>query len=340
MLPGRNTNTIRQWMFSMFAVIAVLGLNANAFGQDDKSLSDRRDRDSSALNRSASHNADDFRMAPRWQKATDLKGKNVTNSENENLGEIKDIVVDPNSGRILYAVLEFGGFLGMGEKLFAVPFQSLQSSGDNKAFILNVEKDRLKSAPGFDKSQWPNFADEQFATTTYQYYSLTPYWQVRNDNASGTTTHREHSSKTSTGGSNDNGSTITTTTTIHYRDRWNQRATAWQKGSDLCGKNVVDSRNENTGKLSDCVIDPDGARIVYGVVSFRDKYFAVPWSALTLPADAKQFVLNGNNDQLKDSVSFGKDNWPNMTDERWARDTFTYYRVQPYWTKSDTTELR
>lgn len=302
---------IRQKMIASTAIVSVLALSGVAIGQEHKPMPADHDKDVVRVETRLSTNASELKMAPRWQKSTDLIGKNVTNSGGDNLGEIEEIVVDPNSGRILYGVLSFGGFLGMGDKLFAIPWQALQLSGDNKAFTLNVDKDRLKSAPGFDKSQWPNFADEQWATNTHKYYNQTPYWQSK-----------------------------TAKEAADYRERWNLPATAWQKCSDLCGKDVVDARNEDTGELENCVIDPDGGRLIYGVVTFRDKFFAVPWGALTLSKDAKQLALNVNNDRLTDTISFGKDNWPNMADERWAKETFSYYRIQPYWTRLDAAVQR
>lgn len=306
MFSRMKRTTLWQWTNASTAAIVVLGLSGIANGQENRTNPADQDRDS-IQSRKLSHNSDDFSMAPRWEKSSVLRDKKVTNSANENLGKLEDIVVDADSGRILYGVLSFGGFLGVGDKLFAIPWQSLRLSGDNKAITLDVDKDRLKNAPGFDKKHWPNFADEQWATSTYEYYNQKPYWLSRSEDSAST----------------------------NYRDRWNQRVTSWQKCSDLCGKGVVDARNESTGKVSDLVIDPDGGRILYGVVNFRDKFFAVPWSALTLPKDARQLALNVNNDQLKDSISFGKDNWPNITDETWARDTFAYYKIQPYWNKAE-----
>src|SRR5262245_55053171 len=95
---------------------------------------------------------DEFAMAKRTQKATDLMGKKVINTANENLGKLEDIVVDATSGRILYGVLSFGGFMGMGDKLFAVPWDALELPADAKSLVLSVGKDRLKSAEGFDKN--------------------------------------------------------------------------------------------------------------------------------------------------------------------------------------------
>lgn len=100
-----------------------------------------------------------------------LNGDSVINAQGEDLGEIKDIMVDTSSGKVEYAVLSFGGFLGMGDKLFAVPWNALQVDQQNKKFRLNVNKEELKEAPGFDKDNWPNFADSSFREPIDSFYS-------------------------------------------------------------------------------------------------------------------------------------------------------------------------
>ena len=75
-----------------------------------------------------------------------------------------------------YAVLSFGGFLGMGDKLFAIPWRALQIDPPNHRFILDVDKETLESAPGFDKDHWPSMADEQWAREIHTYYKANPYW--------------------------------------------------------------------------------------------------------------------------------------------------------------------
>lgn len=112
---------------------------------------------------------------PELMGANTLIGNDVYNQKDENLGDIKEIMLDVRSGRVSYAVLSFGGFLGMGEKLFAVPWTALSLDTVNKRFVLNVEKDRLKSAPGFDKDQWPNMADSSWAQSIHDYYGTKPY---------------------------------------------------------------------------------------------------------------------------------------------------------------------
>ena len=107
---------------------------------------------------------------PEMMGADTLVGNDVCNHKGDDLGDIKEIMLDMRSGRVAYAVLSFGGFLGMGEKLFAVPWNALILDTKNKRFVLNVEKDRLKDAPGFDKDQWPNMADQSWAREIHSYY--------------------------------------------------------------------------------------------------------------------------------------------------------------------------
>jgi sporulation protein YlmC with PRC-barrel domain len=107
---------------------------------------------------------------PGLMGATTLVGDDVCNPHGEDVGEIKEIMLDMRSGEVAYAVLSFGGFLGMGEKLFAVPWRALQLDTENKRFVLNVDQDRLKNAPGFHKSNWPDMADQSWAREIHTYY--------------------------------------------------------------------------------------------------------------------------------------------------------------------------
>jgi len=112
---------------------------------------------------------------PALMGADTLIGNSVYNQKDEDLGNIKEIMLDVRTGRICYAVLSFGGFLSMGEKLFAVPWGALTLDTENKRFVLNVEKDRLADAPGFDKDKWPNMADQSWANDIHTYYGTKPY---------------------------------------------------------------------------------------------------------------------------------------------------------------------
>ena len=112
---------------------------------------------------------------PRLMGADTLIGDDVYNHKDENLGDIKEIMLDINNGRIAYAVLSFGGFLGIANKLFAVPWSALTLDAANKRFLLKVDKERLESAPGFDKDNWPDMADPTWQNTIHSYYGTKPY---------------------------------------------------------------------------------------------------------------------------------------------------------------------
>jgi len=86
-------------------------------------------------------------------------GDDVYNHRDEDVGDINEIMLDMRNGKVAYAVLSFGGFLGMGEKLFVSPWNALTLDTVNKRFILNVEKDRLVDTRGFDESTWPDMTD-------------------------------------------------------------------------------------------------------------------------------------------------------------------------------------
>ncbi|HKO60770.1 MAG TPA: PRC-barrel domain-containing protein [Pyrinomonadaceae bacterium] len=86
-------------------------------------------------------------------KASELIGMKVEGTDGKNLGKIRDLVLDPEDGDIEYAVLDFGGFLGIGDKYFAVPWDALNKTENGKKIALDTTKRDLKKAPGFDKNQ-------------------------------------------------------------------------------------------------------------------------------------------------------------------------------------------
>ncbi|GAB5536379.1 MAG: hypothetical protein Rubg2KO_26280 [Rubricoccaceae bacterium] len=104
--------------------------------------------------------------------STSIVGTSVKNFQREDLGEIQDLMIDPQSGRVIYAVLDFGGFLGIGDKYFAVPLQAFSVDRVNEVFSLDIDKERLENAPGFDKDNWPTTANESFTDSVYSYYNI------------------------------------------------------------------------------------------------------------------------------------------------------------------------
>lgn len=110
---------------------------------------------------------------PRLMGAETLLGNDVYNKQNEDLGDVKEIMLDVHNGKVSYAVLSYGGVLGFGEKLFAVPWDALKLDTVNKRFVLDINKERLADAPGFDKDDWPDMADQTWQGQVHSYYGTT-----------------------------------------------------------------------------------------------------------------------------------------------------------------------
>lgn len=248
--------------------------------------------------------------------ASTLIGHKVYNSQGENLGDIKDVMLDVDLGKVAYAVLSFGGFMGMGDKLFAVPWSVLQTknqAGDKTVpvndkhhkIVLPIEKERLKTAPGFDKSSWPTMATLDWAKDVDTFY--------RNDRAAS-----------------------------HPVEAANRTAMpAILKYSDLKGFNIETPGGDKLGDIKEIAIDMDG-RISYAAVSvggflgIGDRIVAVPWDALKVTregdkGDKKKISLATTKDRLEQAPVFKKETQEQMCDPAWIGRVYEFYSVRPYW---------
>lgn len=233
--------------------------------------------------------------APVAYRFDDLKNLNVDNLKGEKLGEIEDIVYDIDSGKITYAAVSFGGFLGVGDKLFAVPWHALKAEFDTvnnrHHIVMNADKESLKNAQGFDKDHWPDVGDAKWAADINKFYPA----------AAGTEAQPA------------------------------PRAT--NRASALIGMNVKNSQNEKLGDVKDIVFDITDGRINYAAVSFGgflgvgEKLFAVPFKSFDSGKEGNSYhlVLNLDKATLEKAPSFDKDSWPNFADPNWARDIDAAY---------------
>jgi sporulation protein YlmC with PRC-barrel domain len=109
-------------------------------------------------------------------RASQFIGMSVCNQEGKNIGKVNDLVLDDNSGRVRYAAVSYGGFLGLGDKLFAVPWQAFtcqrEEGKDDHYLVINATEEKIKAAPGFDQDRWPDFADRQFTQSLDQHYGV------------------------------------------------------------------------------------------------------------------------------------------------------------------------
>ncbi|MDH6153643.1 MULTISPECIES: PRC-barrel domain-containing protein [Paraburkholderia] len=113
--------------------------------------------------------------------AATLDGNTVLSADGDDVGKIKEIMLDVRTGHIAYAVLASGGFLGIGGKLLAIPWAMLTLDTSRERFVLSASSEQIRNAPGFDKDNWPAMADPNWATTVHAYYGRKPYWGSRTE---------------------------------------------------------------------------------------------------------------------------------------------------------------
>jgi sporulation protein YlmC with PRC-barrel domain len=111
---------------------------------------------------------------PALFRAKTFLGDEVYNQREDRLGTLKEFMLDLDSGRICYAVMSSGGFLGVGEKLFAIPWRALTLDAENACFVLNIAEERLMNSPGFDKRHWPDMSDAAWVQETNTFYGIPP----------------------------------------------------------------------------------------------------------------------------------------------------------------------
>ncbi len=240
-------------------------------------------------------------------KASQLIGCAVTNSKNENLGEIQDIVLDGGNQRIAYAVVAFGGFLGMGEKYFAMPWRlvevSQRSSDDTPRATLGLDRETLKAAPGFDKAMWPDLADAAWTAQVDDYYrsrgEKTPSEAVGEPEGSGV----------------DGGRGV---------DRApGNKAFVHRRLSNLIGMDVVDTGRKKLADVEDLVVDTkfatvDGALLSFGgTLGMGEKFVLVASDALTLDHERNVFVFPCSATHL-DAMALPNGKWPALNNEQWV----------------------
>jgi sporulation protein YlmC with PRC-barrel domain len=105
-----------------------------------------------------------------------LRGERVRNFAGQDLGRVDELVLDLDSGRISYVIVSLGGFLGIGDKLFAVPWELFSLQPGEPRLFLDIDKQMLEDAPSFEKSKWPDMADAGWAAAIHSHYAQKPYW--------------------------------------------------------------------------------------------------------------------------------------------------------------------
>lgn len=236
-------------------------------------------------------------------RASKLIGMEVYNHQDKHLGEIKDVVLDRDGKKIGYAVVGYGGILGLGDKLFAMPYKMLEYSTtrDSRVYI-SLDEQVLRDAPGFDKNAWPDKADASYYKQLDEYYSK---------NVPGKDAKELLAKAPANTGEKMAPAPVTSGLT------WNRRL------SSLLGANVQSPSGESLGEVKDVIIDWDSGDVQYNVLSFGgvlgigDKLFAIPAEQFVSKPDTKSLVLGVDKNTLKQASGFDQKNWPNFADRTW-----------------------
>jgi sporulation protein YlmC with PRC-barrel domain len=168
----------------LLCTLGLLGLSLGILGQvllaADKEREPRRQNDRAVQRDGRDVTIDaDVRVSEELPAAlgrvSDIKGIHVYAKDGEELGEVQELVLDLHGGCVRYAVLSFGGFLGIGDKYFAVPWHAMtlnRTDDRDQHFVINIDAERLKGAPGFSQDKWPDFANEKFSVEIDKFYGV------------------------------------------------------------------------------------------------------------------------------------------------------------------------
>jgi sporulation protein YlmC with PRC-barrel domain len=191
---------------------------------------------------------------------SNLRGMQVVNAQGEDIGDVSDIVLDLNSGKVHAAVLEFGGFLGIGEKRFAFPISELKPGKERNQVVMNIDKQALESREGFSTSRWPGMDDA--------------YWS------------RVGGKRTDAAAAAGSGGEAQKMNLV--------------RASELTGKEVQDKNGQNVGQVRDLVVGLEQGELKNIVVAVRDGGQAsVPGKAIKAAGTGDTLVLDMSAEELR-----------------------------------------
>lgn len=294
-------------------------------------------------------------------KASELIGMTVKNYQDEKLGKVEDLAVDVESGRIVQVIISTGGFIGIGDRLTAVPPGALHHDLAKKVLHLNVDKDKLKSAPAFETSKWAEHSDTQHLTEVYRYYGEEPSLRFINkgdddfhaarraENQRTTELNRQGrpdttrpSASDSTPGADGSSTADRMRGDSHFMIPAS-RLSQVQKASKLIGTAVQNLQDEKLGKVENLLVDLASGRVVAVVVSsggflgMGDELSALPPSALHFTTDRHALQLDTTKEMLGNAPHFKAQEWPDFAEPTYTEGVYQAYHVRPYF-KEDMTK--
>jgi hypothetical protein len=107
-----------------------------------------------------------------------VQGTYVYNAAGEELGSIHDVMIDKLSGKVAYAIMSFGGFLGIGNQYHPLPWSVLKYDTSKGGYVVHLDKRQLEGGPAYAADTEPDWSDRGYETKIHDYYGVGPYWQL------------------------------------------------------------------------------------------------------------------------------------------------------------------
>jgi sporulation protein YlmC with PRC-barrel domain len=264
----------------------------------------------------------DVKSPPSVWLSSELVGMKVVSKDGASLGKVEDVVVHPGN-RSAYAVLAFGEWHGVGDKLFALPWSVLRTVESDstkkdsaRSLVLPLDRERLKAAPGFNKKRWPDFASAEWTKDVDAYY-------VGDLNPNTASPAIEAASRT--------------------------QAHVWRV-TELKGTKVLTPDGETLGDIRELAIDSNG-RVAYatlsvgGFLGLGDRVVPVPWDLFKFSlegekSDKQVITLAITKKQLELAPEFKTDKAlrAEMCDPKWVQRVYEHYSCPVYWNRAETSD--
>lgn len=289
------------------------------WNDDDNQRQDRdRNRDDD-LYAQQNNNRRDNRMArsrmPRLVPLQQVLDTKVRNEQGQDLGELQDFAIDPASGRVRYAVLAHGGFVGIGEKLIAVPLQALQITGPDRVFM-NATEQQIANAQGFSDDKWPLAASGQWNRSA-----------VAQRNSRAANRDAEDDDYRLAGSTEDDTETDTGSRRV-------------LKATDLLGMSVQNYNGDDLGDIDNVALDLNSQRVTYALMSYGgiwnmgDDVLGIPWDAMNYSPDENAMLVDLTERQLKEGPRVARRDRRQQFNPDYVVTVYKFYEVQPYWERS------
>jgi sporulation protein YlmC with PRC-barrel domain len=249
-------------------------------------------------------------------KASVLIGHAVRSPQGEDIGEIEDLVIGLDSDQIKYAVLSFGGFLDIGDKLFAIPVQAFQFDPNENVFVLNVTEEQLENAPGFETDNWPDTAAQDWDAEFREFQ-----WSDPMDTEGMT----EPGQDVAEGAEDQDAAQPGQDVAEAQQDQdMTEQSDAFVgeaavRASEILDFNIEDVQGEEVGEIEDIIVELDTGNVQYVVVELNDEidnsedFFGLQLSELNFNAENDAFVFDpANQSLLQNAPSFNQEEWDNQ----------------------------